>query len=316
MSKADFDGIYTAPDPRPYYCTLQGYGYEIPAHSGTVFGQLAHAFAAGRVPRVVDLCCSYGVNATVLSHDLDFEEVLDHYCDPAIESLGRDELVAVDREWYAGHRSEERVRVAGVDSSRAAIAYASETGLLDAGFAEDLEVSDPSPALAQELLDADLVTVSGGIGYITERTIDRVLTESSPPRLAVLCLRWIDFGPIVDVGAAHGLVTERLDEATYPQRRFSDGKEQRHVEVELSRLGVDPGGREAQGYHHTDLYVLRPEREVAERPLHTLLEPAGAVDERGLCLSAHDRLDVSIFTSSEDLRAPAVSVSRPLPAGD
>lgn len=302
MAKADFDDIYTSRDPRRYYRTLRSYDYRIPVHSGTVFGQLAQSFADDPPPRVVDLCCSYGVNATVLKHDLDFDEILEHYCDPSVESLDRNELLALDQKWYASNRRADPMRVCGVDSSAAAISYASDSGLLDAGYAEDLEVREPSPELAIELGEADLITVSGGIGYITERTIDHVLTHARKPRIAALCLRWIDFSSIVEVGAAHGLVTERLDEATFPQRRFASDEERRHVHAELERLGINSEGREADGYHHTDLYVLRPEHEVRARPLDAVLAPSGAIDQAGAILSDTDSVDVSVFTSSDSSR--------------
>lgn len=302
MTKADFDDIYTSQDPRRYYRTLGSYDYEIPLHSGTVFGQLARSFADGPLPRIVDLCCSYGVNATVLKHDLTFDEIVDHYCDPSVEDLDRAELLGLDQRWYASSRRAEAPRVCGVDSSEAAISYASESGLIDAGFAEDLEIGDPSPALTEELRESDLITVSGGVGYITERTIDRVLTHARTPRIAALCLRWVGFGPIADVGAAHGLVTERLDEATFPQRRFASDEERRHVQAELDRFGIDTDGREADGYHHTDLYVLRPEHEVRTRPLAAVLAPSGAINQFGTPHSDTDRVDVSVFTNGDSLR--------------
>lgn len=302
MAKADFDEIYTSTDPRRYYRTLGSYGYQIPRHSGAVFGQLARALADGGSPRIVDLCCSYGVNAAVLKHDLDFDEIVDHYCDPSLDGLGRDDLLGLDRDWYGSHRRVEPIRVSGVDNSQPAISYASESTLIDAGYAEDLEEGDPSPGLVAELNEADLITVSGGIGYITENTIDRVLSNAPRPRLAALCLRWVDFGPIVDVGAEHGLVTERLDEATFRQRRFASDEERSHVEAELDRLGIDAMSRESDGYHHTDLYVLRPEAEVRARPLDTMLEPSGAVDASGAGLSDTDTPGVSTFTTSGSLR--------------
>jgi hypothetical protein len=291
MAKADFDDIYTARDPRRYFRTLSSYDYQIPAHSGAVFGRLALELADGPCPRIVDLCCSYGINATVLKHDLEFDAIVDHYNDPAVEDLDRDELLALDRDWYARNRLPGPTRICGVDCSEAAIAYAVEAGIVDAGYAEDLEVEDPSPGLTEELRDADLITVSGGIGYITAKTIDRVLGAARTPRLAVLCLRWIDFGPIVDAAAARGLVTERLDDATFPQRRFTDETERRHVHAELDRMGIDASGREADGYHHTDLYLLRPEHEVRDRPLQRVLGRRGDSDA-----------DVSVFTSSREMR--------------
>jgi len=58
-----------------------------------------------------------------------------------------------------------------------------------------------------------------------------------------------------------------------PKRRFTDAEEQRHVLNELDRLGVDPTGREADGYHHAELFVLHPADEQLTTPLHELVGP-------------------------------------------
>ncbi|MGI8793755.1 MAG: hypothetical protein ACR2H3_11360 [Acidimicrobiales bacterium] len=288
MAKADFDHIYTADDPRQYFRTLSQFGYEIPAHAATVFSQVAQAVAVSDPPHIVDLCCSYGVNATVFNHDLDFDDVVERYCDPALDTVEPDELADLDRDFYRANISDGTFRFTGVDVAQPAIDYAANIGLLDAGFAEDLEQNEPTPELAADLRTADLITVCGGIGYITEKTLDRVFTHAERPRLAALCLRWIDFAPIVAIGAAHGLVTERLEEATFPQRRFADDIERRHAEAELARLGIDGGGRESEGWHHTDFYLLRPAEEAAARPLASLLEPSGAIGDDGRPVDVDD----------------------------
>ena len=44
------------------------------------------------------------------------------------------------------------------------------------------------------------MTVTGGIGYITERTVGRVLDAAhDTPWVAALCRRWVDFDPIAQV---------------------------------------------------------------------------------------------------------------------
>lgn len=302
MAKADFDGIYVAADPRPYFRTLCQFDYQIPAHGGSVFRRLARALNGGDRPHVVDVCCSYGINAAVLKCDVSFDDVVAHYCAPALDGLERDALVDVDREWFGARVSEPGFEVTGVDCSAQAIGYAVDVGLLDAGFAENLEDDPISAELGARVDDADLIIVTGGIGYVTETTIGRLFERSDQPRLAALSLRWVDFAPIVDVGAEHGLVTERLDEATFPQRRVADEAEWQHVRTRLQELGIDSHAREEDGYHHTDLYLMRPASEVAERPLMDLLGPiSGAINEQGEELAELTDRQVSVFKSGAEL---------------
>ncbi|MFV0256880.1 MAG: hypothetical protein ACK5PP_00325 [Acidimicrobiales bacterium] len=305
MAKSNFDQIYVADDPRAYYRTLNRFDYQIPEHGGPVFRRLAEEASGLGRPHVVDICCSYGVNAAVVNHDITFDEIAAHYDDPAVADLDREALLEVDRRWFAARSLEPRFELTGLDSSAPAIAYGVDARLLDAGFAENLEEVEPSAALAERVADADLITVTGGIGYVTDRTIDRLFELTDSPRLAAFSLRWVDFAPIVDVGAAHGLVTERLDEATFPQRRMVDRAEVDHVEQELSALGIDPDGRETEGYHHTDFYLMRTAEEVEQQPLGELLGPvSGAVGADGEELAPTDAaaLDVSVFEHGDELR--------------
>src|SRR5680860_1467520 len=68
--KADFEHIYNRPDPRDYFRTLGKLDYEIPQRAQPVFQALLTALrsrreGAGAAPlRVLDLCCSYGVESS------------------------------------------------------------------------------------------------------------------------------------------------------------------------------------------------------------------------------------------------------------
>jgi hypothetical protein len=127
------------------------------------------------------------------------------------------------------------------------------------------------------LESVDLVTVTGGIGYITERTIGRVLDAApTTPWLAALCLRWIDFDPVAEAATDRNLVVRRLDGVSFPQRRFADDDERDYVLEELDRLGVSAEGHESDGYHHAELYVLHPEDEPLSTPLRQLVEAPDA----------------------------------------
>ncbi|MBK5289749.1 MAG: hypothetical protein JJE46_14910 [Acidimicrobiia bacterium] len=274
MTKARFDEIYVAPDPRPYYRELSELDYQVPEHGCRVFRMLADTIREnnGRdVVRVVDLCCSYGINAGLMKHDVLYADIVDHYGAEASGSLNRDEMLARDREFFGRHPSRDDVEVVGIDASEPAIRYATEAGLLDRGIALDLETETLSQTSSDVLSATDLVTVTGGIGYVTDTTVGKVLDAADEePWLAALCLRWVDFEPIAIVAAEHGLVTERLPDVTFPQRRFADADEEEFVLRELARLGIDPDGKESDGYHHTDLFVARPAADVDAHPLEEL----------------------------------------------
>lgn len=282
MGKANFDDIYTAPDPRPYFQTLGALDYQIPAHGAAVFGALADQLTEVRDlerVRITDLCCSYGINGAVLRHDASFEEIVEHYVDGEVgPGLDVDEQRALDRAHFAARRDAAAPEVIGIDVSAPAIDYALDVGFLDGGAAEDLEVSDPSTHLADLLEPTDLVTVTGGIGYITERTVGRVLDATAEvPWVAALCLRWVDFDAIAELGRQRGMTVHHLPEVTFPQRRFSDADEAEFVLEELDRLGIDGEGAEDEGYHHAELYLLQPPGEELPIALADLV-PAPAAD--------------------------------------
>lgn len=273
LHKSDFDSIYDQPDPRAYFRTLARLDYTTPQHGADVFSRLLreHPSTSGRPSTVLDLCCSYGVVSTLLKTDLDLAEVYRHYGAPATRSMTNRELAAADVRLLRERRRAGAPLVAGLDVAKNAVDYAVTTGTLDVGFAENLEESDPGPRLSELLGDVDLITATGAIAYVTERTFERLVAAARPSVwVASFCLRTSDYGPIADALAARGLRTERLA-GTYPQRRFTDADEQRWAVEEVRARGLDPSGRESDGYYHAELYVSRPARQVADRPLEQLL---------------------------------------------
>ncbi len=270
--KANFDDVYDHPDPRAYYHELSKLGYEVPRYGQRVFDAVLDALPVDD-PTVLDLCCSYGVNAALLKHDLDLDDLYDHYRDEKIADLSRDALAAADRAFYAEHRCPDPPEVIGLDVAPSAVEYALDVGLLDAGTAEDLEHDPPSPHLARTVADTDLITVTGGIGYITERTFDRILESTSPERrpwVAALCLRTVSYEPVATTLERHGLVTEKLEGRTFPQRRFADEEERDYALRTVTERGLDPTGKEAAGRYHVDVYLSRPEVDAAQRPIDTV----------------------------------------------
>lgn len=276
--KASFGHIYDRQDPREYFKTLGSMDYRLPDHGQRLFGALVERRReANEDPvNVVDVCCSYGINAALLKHDVTLDDLYERYCSEEIGALSGDELAEGDAEYYAGRVRESALRVTGLDVAENAVSYALKAGLLDAGAAEDLENGQPSEALRRAVSDADLFTVSGGIGYISERTFGALLDcvdRGSSPWVAALALRWVSYGDISGVLGGYGLVTEKLAGHTFEQRRFADEAEQEYVCRELRNMGVDTEGKEDDGSYHAEFYLSRPAEQVSESSLGELLAP-------------------------------------------
>ena len=273
LAKTNFDDIYDQSDPRAYYRWLGSYDYAVPHYGAQMFRQVLDALPVAK-PTLVDLCCSYGVNAALLSHDLELSDLYERYRSPELADLPSDELAELDREFYASVRRDDAPSVIGFDAAANAIDYAVDVGLIDRGVVQNLEVGDPSADVAAAVGAADLLTVTGGIGYVTERTFDRLLACSDPenrPWVASLCLRTVSFEPIADCLASQGLVTEHLDGVTFPQRRFTDADERDYALSELDALGIDTEGREAEGAYHVNVFLSRPADDVADRSIDEIL---------------------------------------------
>ena len=138
-TKANFDVVYDLPDPRGYFRALGSLDYMAPEHGRRVFPALLDAMQRdGERPKVLDLCCSYGVNAALLKHDLKLDYLYARYASLAVADLSREELASDDRAFYNGRRRASAPEVVGTDSATNAVRYALEVGLLDDGSAENL----------------------------------------------------------------------------------------------------------------------------------------------------------------------------------
>ncbi|MEV5320425.1 hypothetical protein AB0K92_22705 [Streptomyces sp. NPDC052687] len=262
--KARFDDIYGQADPRAYFTRLGPLEYEIPHHAQPVFRRVAAERAAlddglPGVPAVLDLCCSYGINAALLNHDVTLAELYERYGSPAVRDMSTAELAAWDKRFYAERRRSDALPVYGLDVSVPAVGYAREVGLLDAAFSDDLEQSPPGPELARALSEVGLVTLTGGGSYVTERTFARLLDGARRPMwVSAFVLRTVSYEPVIGALADRGLRTTADTARTYPQRRFTDERERRYAIEAVRALGHDPAGLEEAGRFHSVYYESRP----------------------------------------------------------
>lgn len=277
--KFNFDHIYDLDDPREYFRTLGEFEYRIPDHGRRIFSALVEAKREGGRPesvRVLDLCCSYGVNAALLKCEVDLDDLYERYCSEEVSRLSSDELVESDVAYFRERAKESPPRVAGLDVARNAVRYALEAGILDAGFAEDLEEAEPSDRLKQAAARADLLTITGGTSYITERTFGRLISAGAAagrvPWVAAFVLRTVSYAPVSEVFSGYGMVTEKLHGHTFDQRRFASAQEREFALQEVASLSLNPEGKEENGRYHNEFYLSRPTDE-ADEPVEELLAP-------------------------------------------
>ncbi|WP_199856780.1 class I SAM-dependent methyltransferase [Nocardia suismassiliense] len=257
--KASFDDIYDRPDPRDYYARMSDLDYRIPELAKPVFQQQIREFrASARVatPTVLDLGCSYGVNAALLRFDTTMRELAEHYRTAAGD---RAALIARDHATLGARTGLTDVRFLGMDASAPALAYAQESGLLHDTVHADLESGEPTDEQREVLATADLIISTGCIGYVTEKTLARVATAHPRrrPWMAHFVLRMFDFAPIAAELAALGYRTEQAP-GLFQQRRFASATEQTQVLNTLSAKGIDTTDRETDGWLYAGLYLSRP----------------------------------------------------------
>lgn len=252
--KVSFDDIYTAPDPRAFFDTLRGLDYQIPELAKPYFATLIDVYRAERQaaePVLLDVGCSYGVNGALRRCDLTMAELFEHYGDAA--ALDFAALLESDRRLV---RSASGTRLIGLDVSAPALAYARAAGFVDEAIQADFESTDPDSG-QQALLDSvDLVVSTGCVGYVTEKTLQRI-ARGARPWMAHFVLRMFSYEPVAQSLAELGYETTSIH-GVFRQRRFASVDEQAQILDTLSTVGVDPQGLETEGWLYAQLYVSRP----------------------------------------------------------
>lgn len=267
--KVTLDHIYTQPDPRSYFRVLRPLGYRIPQHAKPYFAKFINEYRESRnvaVPTVLDIGCSYGINAALVKYDATMDELYARYCGDGTvgashqeDTRTREALLARDRELSRSRRPAQGIRFVGLDTSADALAYAREAGFLDDAVHADLEEHDLTPGQRAQLSGVDLVISTGCLGYVTERTLERVVAAQGGrrPWMAHFVLRMFPFDAVESALAGLGYRTVRVEEA-FRQRRFASLQEQELVLDSMSSAGVDPRGLEAEGWLHAELHLSRP----------------------------------------------------------
>jgi SAM-dependent methyltransferase len=258
--KVSLDHLYVQVDPRTYFGTLRDLDYRIPGLAKPHFAGLIEEFRLTHEVdqvTVLDIGCSYGINPSLLRCDLTMDELYERY-GAMDDGASRDTVLAADRALVRSRTRPDAPRFLGLDISADALSYAVAAGFLDDAVHADLEHDDPTVEQRDQLATADIVISTGCIGYVTERTLARVVQAGDArPWMAHTVLRMYRFEPVAQCLAELGYETVRVD-GFLRQRRFASPEEQSQVLGTLSDLGVDPKGLEDDGWMYAQLFISRP----------------------------------------------------------
>jgi carnitine O-acetyltransferase len=241
---------------------LRELDYCIPQLAKPYFAQLIQEYQVSRrvpTPAVVDIGCSYGINAALLKFDATMDELYERYGSPGAEGLTRRALLARDRDLAYSRGRRNRARFIGLDISRPALSYAHRAGFIDVAVHADLEERDLTERQREQLDGIDLVISTGCLGYVGDRTLSRIANAHGErrPWMAHFVLRMYPFEPMAENLAGLGYETVHLDRV-FKQRRFASAEEQSLVLDTLSTMGLDPRGMEDDGWLYAQLYISRP----------------------------------------------------------
>lgn len=275
-AKANMDDVYHQSDPRSYFTELHKLDYAIPDNAKPIFQKLIHHLQQRRddTLHVLDLGCSYGVNAALLKHDLSMEELYEHWGQKDMAEATSEEVITHDRCFLENLDEQQGISVIGLDQSEPAITFAKESGLLDTGITANLETEQLSALTKKELAPVDLMISTGCVGYMTEKSFECLLpavTQGQSPWIANFVARMFPYDAIEETLNEWGYVTEKLDGQIFDQRHFASAEEQEQVIDKLSAQGIDPTGKETEGHLLAEFYLSRPAHEVAKAPIEQLL---------------------------------------------
>ena len=272
--KLSLDHVYNQPDPRDYFSVLSKLDYRVPELAKPFFKRLLDArreVNGEAAAKIVDVGCSYGVNAALLKYDLSLDDLYRLYSEEA--PADEETLLARDRALFSAS-ADEALSFVGVDAAPNAITYAVDAGIMDAGVSTNLEREEPSDADLRAVENSDMIISTGCVGYVTKTSLEH-LVEAGRDKgtwMANFVLRMFDYQPVEEMLSERGYVTERFDGALFPQRRFVSATEQAHVLDNLRKRGISPEAAESEGWYLAELHVSRPADQASPR-LETIFSP-------------------------------------------
>ena len=275
-AKSNLDEIYNQRDPRAYCGRLGKLDYVIPDVAKPIFRKLISEVRKrhGDPVHILDLGCSYGINAALLKYDLTIADLYEHWEDRELADMPPEEIAKRDVQYFATLDEVDKVKVFGLDQAESAVEYGQNVGLLDVGHAVNLETEALTTQVKEDLRPVDLVVSTGCVGYVTEKTFERLLpavSQDHAPWIANFVLRFFPFTQIEETLNHSGYVTEKLEGHTFVQRRFESESERDQMLDQLRKQGIEPTSAEVDGHLLAELYLSRPADETTEATIEQLV---------------------------------------------
>ncbi|UVK48577.1 hypothetical protein BPNPMPFG_007982 (plasmid) [Mesorhizobium sp. AR07] len=260
-AKHDFTASYNGRWPHAYFRACLAVDYMLPDRAKPIFERIFADYRRIRNKtklKIIDVGCSYGVNAALLRTDLDLDDLYAAYLEPS-GSLSREEEIE-HRAFFRNQGLRDDIQFVGVDPSFRAVRYALDLGLLEAGVAADLETRDLTIKERSALADADILISTGCVGYATERTFARVYEASatSRPWVVAFVMHRFSYDDIAAALRAFSLETRPLERFRQRQSRFSTSKELRAILKAMAKLGIEDRLERTTGYIYASCYISAP----------------------------------------------------------
>jgi hypothetical protein len=263
-----FDSVFNQADPRAYFRAFGSLGYILPDLAQPIFRDLVAAVGKfiGRPPRVLELGCGFGHASALVRFPIDSERLARRYTSPDLATLDSRALAEFDHSYYRSWPLLTDSLFIGFDPSAQAIEFALNAGIFSAAIAGNLDCEEPTIHGMRILRDVDLIISAGAIGRVNQPTFSRILDlqkDSRMPWIANFVPRVTSYESFDSLFDAFGLVTEKLEGVTFVERRFHSGTEMERAVDAVLRRGIDPAGRETDGFRHAEFYLTRPRDSIA-----------------------------------------------------
>jgi hypothetical protein len=268
-AKSSFDNVYTEPTPHSYIASMAVNGYEIGERARpycTAAAELLLERNGDAWPvQMLDVGCSYGMGSAFVKYGCSFDEMVAFFSSRAPRQYHA--ACEAMRMWLNITPPACDVRAVGLDSSKPAIDFAMDAGVLDGGIARDFEQPDAVPTEEESawFRSCNLLISTGAIGYVTEHTLDVILRDLGKdypgdfgPFAVVTILRMFDHSPIKTAFESRGFTFGAVPGVRLPQRRFTDKEERQKVLSVLHDRSLDTSEWEDRGKHHADLFIAAP----------------------------------------------------------
>ena len=261
--KLNLNEVYNLKNPEPYYQSINQYEYDLPERAKPYFEKIINTYRnyeSVRFLKILDIGCSYGINAAILKFNKSITEIYQHYTNSS--RLQQSELSRrhLDSKWLDESSLDEGLQFIGLDSAEKAVNYATESQLIQSGISTNLE---RFPLLKEDytnLQDINLLLSTGCIGYITEVTFDKILSAvRNLDQLwgAVFVLKMFDISEIKKTFAKYNLALVETG-VTVKQRKFSSVEEKESMINFLEKQGLSAEDEKKSDNLLAELFLILP----------------------------------------------------------